>query len=206
MEWDKQRETEKRSELLYALTVELKKSGIQDQDAKALSASVFEKYISTRPPEAKRQLMEFIVIGSMGSGGGKSTKAGNIKLNIGKLLEAVASGILTATGAAQLPVTVPLAALVIWCSLWRTAQVDISESDASVLYTMWVHKNADRDVLEEGLLEKCNSLLTKYERPSLSKASLRSSLKNLEKIEAIAASPRGTAIWWLREWVQVSYR
>lgn len=118
-----------------------------------------------QPPEAPSAVIELVVIGRMGHGGGQSTKAGNIRLNIGKLLDALATGVLTGIGAAQ----VPLAALVIWNSLWRTAQVTISEIEAGILYTMWLHKNADRDVSEDGLLEKCNALLEKYDRPMLPK-------------------------------------
>lgn len=206
MDWDRQREAGKRAELLKALVEALQECGATESEASVLGQSIFNKYISTMPPEAASHVTELVVLGRMGEGGAKSTKAGNIKLNIGKLFEAVASGVLTAVGAIQLPVTAPFAALVIWCSLWRTAQVTISETDASVLYSMWMHKNADRDVPDEGLLERCNTLLIKYGRPLLSQQMLLRSLKTLEQIDTIERSPRSTTSWWLREWVRLSYR
>lgn len=205
VDWDHEREAEKRTELLQSLTDAVKNSGVPATQAPEIADAIFDSFISTTPPEAKRYVTHLIVLGPMGDGGGQSTKAGNIKLNIGKLLEAVASGVLTAAGAVQLPITAPLAALVIWCSLWRTAQVPISEADGAVLYTMWVQKNADRDVHEAGLLERCNELLKKYEKHPITARSLQQSLTSLAKIEAIEASPRGAGMWWLREWVRVTY-
>ncbi|MFT3929289.1 MAG: hypothetical protein QM709_03225 [Spongiibacteraceae bacterium] len=206
MDFDRQRELEKCQELLDSIINTLQSSGVSRSEAISLGQDIFDSYISTTAPEAKSLFTEFIVMGRMGEGGGKSTKAGNIRLNIGKFMEAVASGALTAVGAIQIPITAPLAALVIWCSLRRSAQVDISETEATVLYTMWVFKDENRDVPNEGLLEKCNSLLSKYGRQALTQQILVRSLKTLEKIETIEKSPRKNDTWWLREWVSVSYR
>ena len=159
MGWNYQRETEKRAELLQELSEVLRGCGTPDADRDHLSKAILDSYISTAPPESPRLEFGFMVVGPMGIGGGQSTKPGNITLNIGKLLDALATGVLTGVGAAQVPFTIPLAALVIWNSLWRTAQVTISETEAGVLYTMWQGKNADHDVSEDGLLEKCNALL-----------------------------------------------
>jgi len=206
VEWDKQRESEKRAELLESLTGTLRTCGASESDVSRLAETIFGSYISSQPPEAAGHTLHLVTLSHMGAGGGQSTKAGNIKLNIGKLMEAVASGILTAVGAVQLPLTVPLAALVVWASLWRTAQVPISETDASVLYTMWTYKNTDRDVPDEGLLDRCNALLEKYGRQKISAQMLQRSLKTLEQIDTIERSPRNSSMWWLREWVRVSYR
>lgn len=204
MEWDYQREAEKRAELLQELSEALRSHGTPDSGD--LSKAILDSYISTRPPEAPRVEIEFVVIGRMGSGGGQSTKAGNIKLNIGKLLEALAAGVIGVVGVAQAPFTAPFAALLIWNSLWRCAEVTISETEASVLYTMWVHKSADHYVPEDGFLEKCNALLEKYERPALSEHMLKTALATLEQIGTIKRSSRDPKMWWLREWVRVSYR
>ncbi len=205
MEWDEQREAEKQAELLESLADALRRCGVSESEVRRLAETIFGSYISTQPPEAARHTVHFVTLSQMGTGGGQSTKAGNIKLNIGKLMEAVASGVLTIVDAVQLPLTAPLAALVVWVSLRRTAQVSISETDASVLYTMWAYKNADRDVPNEGLLERCNALLAKYGRPQISAQMLQRSLKTLEQIDTIERSPRNSGMWWLREWVRVSY-
>jgi hypothetical protein len=208
MEWDYQREAEKRTELLRELSETLRDHATPESEIGHLSKAIFDSFVSTRPPQALRIEIGFIVLGHMGSGGGQSTKAGNITLNVGKLVDALASGVLTTAGAAQLKplsLSVLLAALVIWNSLKRAAKVNISETEAAVLYTMWVHKNAENQVSEDGLLEKCNALLQKYQRPVLSKHMLTNSLKALERIRTIARSKRNPEMWWLREWVRVSY-
>jgi hypothetical protein len=206
MDFDREREKEKREELLDQIVAALESAGVSKPDAATLGTNIFDNYISTSPPEEKPLLVEFVVINRMGEGGGKSTKPGNIRLNIGQFMEAVASGVLTGLGVAQMPLTAPLAALVIWCSLWRSSQVSISEMDAAVLYTMWAHKDERRDIANDGLLEKCNFLLTKYDKPEISQQTLNRSLKALEEIETIEKSPRNSDSWWLREWVRVSYR
>ena len=206
MEWNYQREAQKRAELLQELSEELNAGGTPESRVDDLAKAIFDSYISTRPPEVPHLVLQYIDISRAGTGGGESTKAGNVTLNIGKLLETLAAGVLTAAGAAQLPLTVPLAALVIWNSLWRTAKVSISETEAAVLYAMWVHKNADHHVPEDGLLEKCNALLEKYERPALSAHILKDALTKLERIDTIERSSRDPKMWWLKEWVRVSYR
>jgi hypothetical protein len=143
--------------------------------------------------------------GRGGTGGGRSIKSGNITLNIGKLLEATASGVFTVISAAQAPMTIPFAALLLWCSLWRTAEVRISETEAAVLYVMWMRKNSDRDVVEEGLLDHCNAHLRKYERPVLSLRDIRRALNKLESIKTIERSSRDKRMWWLRECVSLTY-
>jgi hypothetical protein len=206
MEWNYQKEAEKRAELLRDLSEALRAHGVPASILDDLSKAVLDSYVSTQPPEKPSSTIEFVVMGRMGTGGGRSTKTGNIKLNIGKLLDAVAAGVIVAVDAAKDPLTVPLAALVIWNSLWRAAQVTISETEAGVLYTMWLNKSTEHDVPDEGLLEKCNALLDKYDRPMLTKRRLREALKTLERIETIERSPRDPKkMWWLREWVRVSY-
>lgn len=205
MEFDREKEAEKRSELLAQIQLALEQCGIPKNYSASSADNIMDACISTRPPEEPERFMHLITMSSMGSGGAKSTKPGNVRLNIGDLIEAIASGVLTGVGAVQVPWTAPFAALVVWRSLRRAAQVEISETEAAVLYTMWAHKDGNREVPDAGLLEKCNSLLKKYGRPELSKELLSKSLNSLENIASIQRSPKRADMWWLREWVSVTY-
>lgn len=206
MEWDRKREEAKRAELLRQLCSALSQSVTDETHATRFAEAILDACITTRPPEAAGSRIYYVTLGTMGQGGGASTKPGNIRLNLGKLMEAVASSTLAAVSATQAPWTAPFAALVIWTSLWRAAEVPVSETEAGVLYVMWLHKNEDRDVLDVGLLQKCNAMLHKYGRPPLSSQQLNQALRKLSKIGTIERSPRGPELWWLREWVRVAYR
>lgn len=206
MDFDRERETEKKRELLHSIIATLQNENDKEVDVTKLSEAIFINFINTTPPEKKRHVMEFIVMGQMGRGGGISTKPGNIQLNIGKLMDAIASGVITIAGAVQLPWTAPLAALMVWRSLVSSAQITLTETEGCVLYVMWVYKNQDRDIEKSTLLNLCNNLLDKYDKPQLTQRGLNESLSALQNIRAIETSPRNSAMWWLRERVQVTYR
>jgi hypothetical protein len=206
MDWDFEREREKNVELRGLLSQSLKENGLKEGSSGDLAAAIADIFISTSPPEKPKVVMHLMTLNNLGQGGGRSTKPGNIKLNIGKLCRAIAEGTLTITGAAQIPMTIPLAVLLVWNSLWKTAQVEISEIEAVVLYVMWMHKDANRDVEASNLTERCNQHLEKYGRPNISDQDVGRALSTLEKISTIEKSPRKTDAWWLREWVSPSFR
>tara|TARA_R110001592_G_C13149786_1_gene748072 strand:- start:1493 stop:2113 length:621 start_codon:yes stop_codon:yes gene_type:complete len=206
MGWDREREAEKRGEILQSVIAALRIHNIEAPDVTTLADAILHNLVQTSPPEEENHQVHLIIMGHMGRGGGRSTKPGNIRLNIGKLMEAIASGVLTTVGAVQLPFTAPFAALLVWCSLLRSTQVAITETEGCVLYVMWVYKNQDRDIEKSTLLTLCNGLLEKYDKPLLTQGVLNESLSALQKIRAIETSPRSSAKWWLRERAQVSYR
>jgi hypothetical protein len=205
MEWDNEREHRKRATLLEALRGFLGDQG-NAAEAARLAEAVLKVYVRTNPPrKEENDFIGLVVLGAHGSGGGKSTKAGNIRLNIGTLMEAVANGALGVFSAKDHPMTIPFAALLLCNSLWRTATVTISEMDAAVLYVMWVRKGVERTIAETGLLDLCNEHLSKYGRSPLSAQDLRRSLSGLEKLGTIKRSWKDKTTWWLREWVGRSY-
>lgn len=161
------------------------------------------------PTENDYPMSKWVVMNPIGGGGGgKSTKASNIKLNMGEFMEAVAKGVLTSTSCSVVPwpITAPVTALVIGRDLYRTAQLDITEDQAWVLYTIWRCKDCNGDVNEDELLDQCNYMFEDYKKPLLSQGQLRASLTELERIKTIERSPRDKRSWWLRESVTVLYR
>ena len=204
--WNREREAQKQAEVLSSLKTALVDQGLNYAEAESLAGEIFSAYVTTSPPEKEPTVMQFMTIGNSGFNGGKSTKPGNITLNMGRLIEALASGGLAAAGVSATPYLAPLAAIVLWCSLWRTAQVSISETDAVVLYVMWMHKDGEYSVAHDGLVEKCNAHLDKYGRSPVTQQQVDCSLKNLQAMETIQKSKQDKSKWWLREWVRRTYR
>lgn len=203
MEWDREREEQKRAELLTILAKAIPHSGDQPH---AIAEKVLEAFVKTSPPEKEPVVMHLMTMRFDGRGGGKSVKAGNIILNMGALIDTVAAGALTVVGALQAPFTVPFAAIVLWNTIWRAAEVTISENEAAVLYVMWTQRDKNHEIPKEGLLERCNAHFRKVQRQPLTQRDLAHSLRTLEGIETIASSQSRPSNWCLREWVRVTYR
>lgn len=197
MGWDYEKEAQKRAQLTASLEATL---------GQALAAKVLEAFVNTTPPETEPVVMHLMTMRFDGRGGGKSTKAGNITLNMRALLDTAAAGALTIVGAVQAPFTVPFAAIVLWNSIWRAAEVTVTENDAAVLYVMWTQRDKNHEIPKDGLLERCNAHLAKVQRQSITQKDLAHSLCSLEQIETIAPSKDRPSNWWLREWVRITYR
>ena len=142
-----------------------------------------------------------------GRGGGKSTKAGNIVLNIRKFVEAIANGAFTIVGIYEVPWLGILGFILLWNSLWSAAQIDLSENDAAVIWTMWVHRDKkNNEISDDVLLNKVNDHLVKYGRASITQKDIELSIKHLEEIKSIKRSTNNPKNWWLCEWIAPAYR
>ena len=113
---------------------------------------------------------------------------------------------LTVVGAVAIPWTAPLAALVIWDTLWSNFKADLSEREAAIIWTMWVRRDRDDCISDSGLLDLVNTELEIYGRGAISKQELHDSLETLINMGCIKRSKSDGSKWWLREWVRVSYR
>jgi hypothetical protein len=206
VELDREREKGKLDELRSAIRGALLCNGYSDQDADKLSPLVLEYYVTTTPPEKRGLYTEFVTANSFsGRGGGRSVKAGNIRLNISKLFEAVSAGVFTTISVAAAPWAIPFAALLLWKSLWNVAEVPLSESEIVVLWTLHKMKNLMKVVTEdeEAILQEVNAHLSKYDREHISRGDLRHALSNLLRIDSIERT-RDNALF-IREWIRVSY-
>ncbi|BAO45770.1 hypothetical protein TBH_P108 (plasmid) [Thiolapillus brandeum] len=101
----------------------------------------------------------------------------------------------------------PFAALLLWRSLWSSAEISISETEVVVLIALHRLKNAKKIVekSEIEILDSVNKALRKHERPTISQSDLRHAMKMLEKIDSIE-KVKTSGGWFIREWVRVSYR
>lgn len=213
MELDHERRDKKKRELVSmaekAVLDYWKATGNQHNthEAGGLAVELIEKYAYISPPEKEDVgRIEFITFTPGGRGGGRSIKPGNVRLNMRKLMVAVAGGVLTVAGAISAPWTIPFAAIMVWDGVWSAIGIDINERDAAVLWTLWKHRDANNYVSEDGLLIAVNEELSANGRPNISQAELDESLELLSKISCVERASSIKGKWWLKEWVKVKYR
>jgi hypothetical protein len=81
----------KAGSLIRELSTFLGEQGIDSEDAKGAASNLLDLIISITPPEQEKVRMELVRASSYsGAGGGRSTKPGNIKINLEKLLGGLA--------------------------------------------------------------------------------------------------------------------
>jgi len=206
MEWDYDRQKEKEAEFLVEIEDQLRLAEIPEDQIKTTAREFFEQSVSITPPEKKAMVIEMITMHPSGRGGGRSTKAGNIRLNIGSLFNAVASGVFTVTSAAQAPWAIPFAGILLWNSIWQMVKVDLSENDAVTLWAMWQVKDANKLVSEGDIKDAVDRHAEKYQRSTLSEADIKFAIKNLSAIGCIKRPRDDPSKWWLCEWIAPAYR
>jgi len=148
MGWDYKRKNEKTIELQESIKKLLVEAGMSEDVKEQTANELLDSCIDITPPEEKEFLMEAVTMHPSGRGGGRSTKAGNITLNVRKLFEAVASGVFIVISVTQIPWTIPFAFILLWNRLWKNLEVPLTEHEAVVLWVMWQVKNQEKIVDE----------------------------------------------------------
>jgi len=206
MSLDYEKQEKRKTQISHDLSILLKQFGVPDAENDKATSLLLNNYVDITPPEKEEVFMHYITASSFsGRGGGRSVKAGNIRLNIGKLLEAVSSGVFTIVSVNTSPWAIPFAAILLWRSLWKTVEIDITEIEVVVLINLHRLKN-NKKIVEKSLeeiLAEVNKTVGKYERPNISKSDLSNALKQLESIDSIDKNNDG---WFIREWVKISYK
>lgn len=206
MGFDTNRQAEKREELVTALRDALLQHG-DIPAAEEAAGRILDVFACITPPEEGDVYMEMITAASFsGRGGGRSSKPGNIRLNMRLLLEAIASGTFTVVSLKDAPWAAPFAAIMLWNSVWRAAQVELTEQEVAILWTMWRIRDSDKCVKESLLLPAVSEHVAKHGLTPISESDVRHGLERLAKIETIARSRRSAGEWRLIEWVQKSYQ
>jgi len=177
-----------------------------DSTAASIATELIDNYAGFRAPEKEQVVIHYVTLMPGGLGGGMSTKAGNIQLNLGKLMVALSKSTFTTIAVQKTPWLLPLGALIIWTELWATAKIDVSENDASVIFSMWIYKDSEHTIEDSKVLSVVNKERAKYGQTLLSSSEISRSLKALESIGTIERSKEAPSKWWLREWVSIKYR
>lgn len=213
MEYDHERAKEKKEEINKLTKEAILKywNGLgvkaEELDTKDAAEEIINNFVEIDPPEKEVSVyLELMTFRSGGRGGGRSVKPGNIFLNFRKLISFLASCVLTGASMVHSPWTAPFAAVVLWDRLWSNLNLELSEREAAIIWTLWLYRDKNDCVPDSGLLEKINSELNKFGRSSISQEELNDSLSKLKEMECIEAWSQDPSKWWLCEWVKVTYR
>ncbi|MGI2914296.1 hypothetical protein [Vibrio alginolyticus] len=203
-EWNYSRRDEKLSEIQTKVNDYLVIAGISKNEQ--LAKQIVDNYVKVTPPEKEHHLMHMITMDHIsGRNGGKSVKLGNIRLNMRNLIEAISAGVFTTLSVNDQQWAIPFAAALLWNSLWKNLEVELTSSEVVVLVTL--HKVAEKKVVnlpERDLLERVNQRMDMYEMPQLSSKDLKFALKQLSAINSIDLNSDGSI--FAKEWIQVKYK
>jgi hypothetical protein len=129
----------------------------------------------------------------------RSVKPTNVRLNLGRLVQSIASGTLTLVGAIEVPWTIPLAALVIWNELFALMSMKVSEDDACVIWALWRHADPAHEIAHSELLPLVNEERAKHGRPGFAQSDLDLVLERLTSFRCIRRVGMDPPRWQLRE-------
>lgn len=206
MELDYERKKEKEAEVQGVIECHLREAGVDEALVQTTAREFLEKAVRITPPEKEQVFMHLVTMAPSGRGGGRSSKVGNIRLNIRTLFEAVSNSVFTVISATQAPWAIPFAAILLWNSIWRNTQVTLSEAEAVTLWVMWQVKDSNKDVKFEDIKPAVDAHARKYERQTLSEADIKHALKNLNETGCIKPAESANGTWWLCESISLSYR
>jgi hypothetical protein len=212
MELDYERAAQKRKELegeVSKAVLDYWQGNDQQGDtseAHLIAAKIIVNLADIDPPEKEDSgYISLFILKPGGGGGGRSFKPGNVRLNIQKLMHAVAGGAVSVMTAVDRPWLIPFVAIRTFNDLCTSLEVKITERDAAVLWTIWKHCDGSGFVAEDDLLNNVNSELADYGRNRISQMELDDSLTTLTKISTIERSASIIGKWKLTEGVLVNY-
>lgn len=194
----------KRQDLKAIIAGSLGGSGIDDADL--VADRVLERFADVTAPYREPEPMRLIVLGEGGVGGGSTTKPGNVVLNLGKLVRAIASGILTIAGATAAPWLLLIGALVTWDALWSCLNLKLTEDHACVVWALWNNRETNNTFPKSDTLDTVNRERAAFGKPPLSAIEVNRVLDDLARMGCIKQSANDPQRWWLREWVRVNYK
>jgi len=209
MECDNDRAAQKKAELVRiaeAAILDYWRSVGEEPDplrVANIANETINTFVQITPPEKAR--LECITMRHGGYGGGRSSKSGNLLLNMRKLFTAIASGVMTTVGVIAAPWTAPFAALLLWDRVKSSLNIDITEREAVLLWTMWKNRDLNNYVSEQDLLDLVNSELNSNGRPAISKQQMGDSLETLSNMSCVERTTSIASKWWLCERVNATY-
>ena len=205
MEFDFKKADEQKSQTAEQLSRLLKSQHLRfNHNVEFLGKTILD-CINFIPPEKPKISLDLVTLNPSGRGGTKSIKPGNIVFNLGILIEGIANGTLIGASVCQIPWLAPFGLLLLYRSFLKASTIEITENEASLLYTMWVFRDKGcNKISQNNLREHINEILTKYGRKVIMQKEVNISLNRLEKIGCIERSENN--IWFLRERVIVKYK
>jgi len=125
---------------------------------------------------------------------GKSVKAGNLRFNLGKLLEAGVSGAGTYFTSLVHPVFAIFTGIVVLRNLVKAATVDLTDDDAWVLWAIWDCEQRGKDCTVAAIQSSITEEATRVGSPT--RMTLEEVQAGLDRLEKIRAARKGTDGMW----------
>lgn len=204
MGYETEKANAKRRELNAIVAESLRGPGIDDADL--LADQVVQRFADVTAPYYEPPSFQLIVLREGGVGGGSTTKPGNVVLNLGKLVRAIASGILTIAGAATAPWLLVIGALVTWDALWSCINLKLTEDHARVVWALWKNRDDDDTFPKSDTVHAVNRERAAFGMRPLSTKEVNRVLDDLARMGCIKQSVNDPKRWRLREWVRIGYR
>jgi len=202
--YDEKKAEAKRQELrgLIAQTFE----HVSSDEAARLATEVAKHFADVTPPYWEPPPVQMVRLSEGGRGRATTTKPGNVVLNLRKLVVAIASGTLTIAGAMAVPWTLVVGALVTWDSLYSSLQLEISEIQGCVLWSLWKERDDGLTVAKAEVFDAVSRERTAFGMQPLTPQEVEYALADLARMRCIKQSVNDRERWWLREWVTIRYR
>jgi hypothetical protein len=173
-------------------------------DSSLLLEDFKKNYLSITPPEEEPPLMQFLTIDSLKNyKSGQSIKAGNIMLNIKKLISTFPNVIAASVSISyDIPILKICAALAILKELCDIFTVDITREQAIVLVALWKNcDNAQHISLSDGFIA-VNTLYQSLDDCVMNQTTYNRIIDQLISLQCIEVTDERI---WLREYINIKY-
>jgi hypothetical protein len=133
---------------------------------------------------------------------GRSLKPGNLRFNLGTLLEAIAGGVSLGFAAVTVPIVAVFTGILAMRQLVRATEVELSEREALVIWAVWSSEQSGTPTTTDEIQQSCLREAARVGSTlRLTAGEVLHSLEQLEKIGAIR--PIEEDAWETREAVVV---
>lgn len=199
--WDNERAEEKKRELINTFRDGLLSQGFNEAHISEMEKKNFSNGVYISPPEKPDTTLHFITMNSFSSSS-RSTKPGNIRINLVDFLESIGTGVMTFSGGLAYPWLYLIGFTLLWKQLLECATIEIGEKENKVLWAIWELRNEKEQITFDNILKKVSTISNHYNIPRLKKGEVTIALENLENINAIK---KNEDKWRIVECIRVSF-
>jgi len=192
---------DKEAELIKIIDTATNKSNL---DSVLLYKEFKDNYISITPPEEEPPMMQFLTIDSLKNyKSGQSVKAGNIILNIKKLINTLPAIVASSVSISNdITILKVCAALALWKEFRNIFTIEITREQAIVLVALWKNCDTTQHISLSDGLAAVNTLYNTLDGCAINQTIYSRTIDQLINLHCIEVT---NEIIWLREWISKKY-
>jgi len=199
---DQVKADDQRATLRGVASAALLSAGVQKEDIEVLAATALDAACEITPPDLAGLDSAGLVLMKPGGHEATTVKFGNVSVDFRKLSGFMAAGALTVVGITT-PWLLFVAGIALWNQIYAHLEIQISESVAVVLWSMWISRDpATNRVEDKTLLATVNAGLSGLGRPPIGPEECERCTTVLRELKCIELDG---SQWWLREKVRVEF-